>query len=60
MNLALGTKCDVEQSINLLKKSIEMLGTGVVLLCFIQLFLYSVRVLNIHLASQTQVSVIII
>lgn len=59
MNLALGTKFDVEQSLNLLKQSLEMLCTGVILLCFMQLFLYSVCVLHIHLALQTKVSVII-
>lgn len=37
-----------------------MLSTGVVLLCFLQLFLYSVCVLNIQLALQTKASVIII
>lgn len=60
MNLALGTKFDVGKSINLLKQSMEMLCTGVVLLCFTQLFLYSLCVLNIHLALQTKVNVIII
>lgn len=61
MNLALGTKFDVGKSINLLKQSTEMLCTGVVLLCFTQLFLYyHLCVLNIHLALQTKVNVIII
>lgn len=60
MNLALATKFDVEKSMNLLKQNLETLFTGVVLLCFMKLFLYSVCVLNIHLALQTKVSVIVI
>lgn len=60
INLALGKKFDVERSMNLLKQSLEMLYTGVVLLFFMELFLYSVCVPNIHLTLQTKVSVIII
>lgn len=35
MNLAFGTKFDAEQSMNLLKQSLEMLSAGVVSLCFL-------------------------
>jgi len=59
MYLALGAKFYVEQSMNLLKQRMEMLSTGVVLLCFMQLFLSAVCVLNIQLALRTKASVII-
>lgn len=38
MNLALGTEFDVEQSMNLLKQSLEMLCTGVLLCTGIAVF----------------------